>query len=286
MSFLKRNKEKILVATIAIILIAIIGVTNKEREELTKIEKVVGNIFMPIGKTANSFGKKVSDLFTGLGEISKLKEENESLKNHVLKLEDENRKLSNVIGKTDFLKKEANLIKNTKYNLIESQVIGKEPGSWFDRFTIDKGLNDGIKKGDTVIQGVEIENNIISEGLVGRVVDVGDNWAKVVTIVDGLSKISFKILRTQDGGIISGNVDNKTTGSIDNKVSGYLFDDEADIIKGDKIYTSELGGAFVSDLYIGEVEKVIDDDDDMMKIIEVKPAINFKKIYKVYVISN
>ena len=278
MSFFKRNKEKILVATIAIILIVLIGVTSKERKNLTKFEQFVGSVFMPLGKTANTFGKKVSGLFTGVSEISQLKDENESLKNDVIRLEDENRSLLNVIGKTDYLRKEANLMKSTSFNLIESQIVGKEPGNWFDRFTIDKGYKDGIKKGDTVIQGIEIESNTISEGLVGRVVDVGPDWAKVITIVDELSKISFKILRTQDGGMISG--------SMDNKISGYLFDDEADIIKGDKIYTSELGGSFVSDLFIGEVEVVIDDDDEMMKIIEVKPAINFKKVYKVYVISN
>lgn len=272
-------------STIAIGLIVLIGVTSTERTSITKFEKFVGSIFMPVGKTTNSFGKKVSVFFTGISGISKLKDENEILKENVIKLEDENRNLLNIIGKTDYLKKEANLLKETNFNLIESQIVGKEPGNWFDRFTIDKGLKDGIKKGDTVIQGIEIEDNTISEGLIGRVVDVGPNWAKVITIVDELSKVSFKILRTQDGGMISGSMDNKT-GSMDNKVSGYLFDDEADIIKGDKIYTSELGGSFVSDLFIGEVDEVIDDDEDMMKRIKVKPAINFKKIYKVYVISN
>lgn len=267
-----------MVATIAIALIVLIGVTSKERVEITKFEKVLGNVFTPIGKTTNAMGKKVSVFFTGIGGISKLKDENETLKENLIKLEDENRNLLNIIGKTDYLKKEANLMKQTNFNLIESQIVGKEPGNWFDRFTIDKGLKDGIKKGDTVIQGIEIEDNMISEGLIGRVVDVGPNWSKVITIVDELSKISFKILRTQDGGMISG--------SMDNKISGYLFDDEADVIKGDKIYTSELGGSFVSDLFIGEVDGVIDDDEDMMKTIEVKPAINFKKLYKVFVISN
>ena len=284
MSFFRKNKEKIMVATIAIALIVLIGVTSKDRIEITKFEQVLGNIFMPIGKTTNTLGKKVSDFFTGIGGISTLKDENEKLKENLIQLEDENRNLLNIIGKTDYLKKEANLLKETNFNLIESKIVGKEPGNWFDRFTIDKGLKDGIKKGDTVIQGIEIEDNTISEGLIGRVVDVGPNWAKVITIVDELSKISFKILRTQDGGMISGSMDSKTTGY--RKVTGYLFDDEADIIKGDKIYTSELGGAFVSDLYIGEVDAVINDDEDMMKKIEVKPAINFKKLYKVYVISN
>lgn len=278
MSFFKKNKEKIIIITTAVILIALIGVTSSGRNSLSKVEKTIGNIFMPAGKFFTSLSENVSGFFGGFKGKSKIQEENESLKKKIIKLEDENRKYLDIIGKADYLKNEASLLNNTEFNLIEAQIVGKEPGNWFDLFTIDMGSNNGVKKGDTVIQGIEIDENMVSEGLIGRVVEVGPNWSKVVSIVDELSTISFKILRTQDGGIISG--------SMDSKISGYLFDDEADIIKGDKIYTSGLGGAFVSDLYIGEIESVIEDDYDMMKKISVKPAIDFKKLYKVYIISN
>lgn len=111
-----------MVATIAIALIVLIGVTSKDRIEITKFEQVLGNIFMPIGKTTNTLGKKVSDFFTGIGGISTLKDENEKLKENLIKLEDENRNLLNIIGKTDYLKKEANLLKETNFNLIESKL--------------------------------------------------------------------------------------------------------------------------------------------------------------------
>lgn len=284
MSFFKKNKEKIMLVAISIILIVLIGVTSTERFALSRFERVLGNVLTPIGKISNSIGKNISDFFGGLGNIGNLKAENEKLREKIIQLENENRKQLDVIGKTDYLRDEYNLLNKTNFNLIEAQIVGKEPGNWFDRFTIDKGSKDGIKKGDTVIQGIEIEQTKISEGLIGRVVDVGDNWAKVITIVDELSSVSFKVLRTQDGGVISGSVDSKV--SVDSKISGYLFDDKADIIKGDKLYTSGLGGAFVSNLYIGEVNDVIDDDYDMLKMIKVNPAINFKKLYKVYIISN
>lgn len=267
-----------MVTAVAIILIVLVGITSTERMALSKFEKIIGNTLTPIGRVFNSMGKNISSFFGTFKDISNLREDNEALKKQITKLEDENRDYLNIIGKTDYLKNELKLLNKTDFNLIESRIVGKEPGNWFDRFTIDKGLKDGIKKGDTVIQGIEIEQNTISEGIVGRVVDVGDNWSKIVTIVDELSNMSFKVLRTQDGGIVSG--------SMDGKISGYLFDDKADIIKGDKLYTSGLGGAFINDLYIGEVDGVISDDDDLMKKIELKPAINFKKLYKVYVISN
>ncbi|MBU5256740.1 rod shape-determining protein MreC [Tissierella praeacuta] len=278
MSFFNKNKERMMVTAVAIILIVLIGVTSTERIALSKFEKIVGNIFTPMGRISNSIGKGLSDFFNNIKNISKLKEENEELKKQVAKLEEENRNYINIIGKTDYLKNEIKLLDKTSFNLISAQVVGKEPGNWFDRFTIDKGIKDGIKKGSTVIQGIEMEQNTIIEGIVGRVVDVGDNWAKIVTVVDEISSISFKVLRTQDGGIISG--------SIEGEVSGYLFDNKADVIKGDKLFTSGLGGVFIKDIYIGEVDEVVSDDEDLMKKIKVKPAMNFKKLYKVFVISD
>ena len=265
MSFFKRYKNRMIVAVVTIILIAIIGMTSSERVKLTGLEKTIGNILSPVEKIFFNISKSISEAFSTIGNIGKMKEE-------------KNRKYEDIIFKTDFLRNESRLKESTKYRLIGAQIIGKEPGNWFDRFTIDKGIKDGVKKGDTVIEGVEVEQNVVQEGIVGRVVDVGDNWAKVTSIVDEGSNISFKIIRTQDGGILSG--------SVDNQINGYLFDSKADVIKGDKLFTSGLGGVYVKDLYIGEINGVVKKEEDLMKRISVMPAVDFKKMYKVYVISN
>lgn len=278
MSFFKRYKNRMIVAVVTIILIAIIGMTSSERVKLTGLEKTIGNILSPVEKIFFNISKSISEAFSTIGNIGKMKEENVELKKEIAKLEEKNRKYEDIISKTDFLRNESRLKESTKYRLIGAQIIGKEPGNWFDRFTIDKGIKDGVKKGDTVIEGVEVEQNVVQEGIVGRVVDVGDNWAKVTSIVDEGSNISFKIIRTQDGGILSG--------SVDNQINGYLFDSKADVIKGDKLFTSGLGGVYVKDLYIGEINGVVKKEEDLMKRISVMPAVDFKKMYRVYVISN
>ncbi|SDX45547.1 rod shape-determining protein MreC [Tepidimicrobium xylanilyticum] len=278
MSFFKRYKNRMIVAIVAIILIIIIGFTSGERLELTIVEKSIGNLISPIEKFFFNLGSKVSNFFNSIREIGTLREENERLKLRVVELEEKNRLYEDIIGKSDYLKNEKELLENTTYNLIVAQVIGKEPGNWFDRFIIDKGLKDGIKKGDTVIQAVETEEGIIQEGIVGRIAEVGDNWAKVVSIIDGNNKIAFKVIRTQDGGVISE--------SVGGKLIGYLYDPDADIMKGDKLFSSGLGGIYVKDLYIGEITDVIKRDEDLTKNIEIEPAVDFKKIYKVYVILN
>jgi rod shape-determining protein MreC len=278
MSFLKKYKNRMIVTIITIILIVIIGATSRERQNLTKIEKVIGNIFSPVQKIVYSIGEYATNFIESVRNIGNLKEENEKLKLKVSQLEDENRKYEDLIGKSEYLINEKKLLDNTKFNLISAQVIGKEPGNWFDKFTIDKGIKDGVKKGDNVIQAVKVGEEIVQEGLIGRIVDVGDNWAKVISIIDENSSISYKVTRTQDGGILSG--------SVDGQLSGYLFDTKADVMKGDKLFSSGLGGAYISNLYIGEITNVIKEDEDLMKKIEVKPAVDFKKIYRVFIISN
>ncbi|HHV46916.1 MAG TPA: rod shape-determining protein MreC [Tissierellia bacterium] len=278
MIFFKKYKNRMIVALIAIILIVIIGITSSERIKITAIERFVGNVFSPVQKVVFSVGRNISDFFTSIKDLFSLKEENEQLKLKILELEDTIRKYEDIIGRSEYLINEKKLLENTSYNLIAAQVTGKEPGNWFNRFTIDKGLKDGIRKGDTVIQAVKVDGEIVQEGVVGRIIDVGDNWAKVISIIDESNNISFKVIRTQDGGILSGN--------IDGNLSGYLFDSKADIMKGDKLFSSGLGGIYVDNLYIGEITNVIKEDEDLAKKIEVEPAVDFKKIYKVFVITN
>ncbi len=231
----------------------------------------------PVFGVANKGSQKVSGGFKDIKNIFTLKQRNEELEKKVAKLEDENRKYETTISQTEYLRNEYELSKSTQYNLIKSDVIGREDGNWFSRFMIDKGTKDGVKTGDIVVRAVEIEQGVVIEGLVGRIIDVGDNWAKVVTIIDELSNISFNVIRTQDSGIVSGD--------LEKELVGYVFDDKADVVKGDRLYTSGLGGKFKKGLYIGDIEEVVNDNEDMVKSIKVKPAIDFKKIYTVYVLS-
>ncbi len=267
-----------MVGIVAVILILIVGFTSSARANLTGAEILTGNLLTPIAKWTNRISQNISESIDDIRNLPIIKEENKMLKEKIIELEKENIRYEDIIGRTDFLKRENQLLKETRFNLLEAQIVGKEPGNWFDRFTIDKGTNDGVKKGDTIVQAIEIEQGVVVEGIVGRVIDVGSNWSKIVTVVDELSRLSFKIVRTQDGGVISG--------GLDSSITGFLFDHQADIIKGDKIMTSGLGGVYEKDIYVGEVSEVTSGDNDLMKEIKVNPAIDFKKIYKVYIILN
>ena len=277
MHFLRKYKNRMIVIGVAIILLIIMGITGTGRDSISKIENAIGEVIRPIGKVFYSLGNKGSNFIESIKNTSSLKSDNEKLLKENADLKEENRNYQNVIGQKEYLKKEFDMLNNKKYDLLSSDIIGKEPGNWFDRFTIDKGLNDGVKNGDIIVQAVDGIDGSVTEGIVGRVVEVGNNLSKVASVVDENSKIAFKIIRNQEGGVLEGQ---------DGKLTGFLFDAEADVKEGDELFTSGLGGVFSKDLYIGKVTKVIKKDEELMKTIEVEPAINFKKLYRVFVISN
>lgn len=278
MQFFKKYKNRMIVISVAIILIIIIGFTSTGRVSVTKLENGLGQVFTPIGRFFYGLGDKGANLVSSVKNITSLKAENEKLKKENIDLKEKNRDYEIVVGKKDYLKAEFEMLGEQKYDLISANIIGKEPGNWFNRFSIDKGLNDGVKKGDTIISAVEGNKGPSIEGIVGRVVESGNNYSKVVSLIDENSKVSFKLTRTEEGGMLSG--------SDDGKLIGYLFDTDADVKKGDELLSSGLGGVYSKDLYIGRVTKVVRKDEELMKTIEVEPAINFKKLHRVFIISN
>lgn len=259
-----------IVTIVAIILIIIIGATARQRENITFMEKWVGNIITPV---QNVFGKGINGIKQGanfIADIAGLKARNESLEKEVELLHQEVLKLSmtrSELEELKALKYALNYVEDdNKHNIISANIIGNSPSNWFNMFTINAGVAQGIKKDSIILD---------SNGLVGKVYEVGGNWSKVVSIIDNSSSVSFQIMR-------DGNLQGIITGSVTNEITGYLFDPLADIIVGDKIVTSGLG-TYPKGIIIGEIIEVNKSSDHLLKTIKVEPVVNFKRITKVMV---
>jgi len=224
-------KRKIMIVTIvAIILLVVVGVTFEGRANITTAENALGNTLTPIQKFLKLGSNFISDIINPVLNIWELDEENEKLRDENVKLQNEIIKLKLRVQEFGDLKNLQRALNYTAENSIENyitcNVIAKDPGNWFNIFTIDAGLKDGITKNSTVMNG---------DGLIGLVFEVGDTWSKVITIIDNRSRVSFEILSETDNniGIINGNGDSV--------LKGYLFDPQAKVNVGDQIVTSGLG---------------------------------------------
>ena len=161
----------------------------------------------------------------------------------------------------------------TERDIVCCEVIAKDPGNWFYSFTMDKGKGDGLKVDDTVMSGY---------GLVGRITEVGPNWAKVVTIIDSESSVGALVSRTQDLAIVDGDLYLADDGKC--KLN-YLTKDTS-LVLGDTIVTSGLGGVYPEGILIGTVSEIKSDSMGYSQYAVIDTAVNFEKIQEVMVIRN
>jgi len=146
------------------------------------------------------------------------------------------------------------------FEMINATVISRNRDYWFNDFTINKGISDGIDVDMAVID---------SYGLIGRISMVTNNTAtvKLITTNDVKNKISAIVHDGENNiyGIING------YDSVNNLLS-LIVTDYKKINKNSIVETTGMGGIFPSGILIGKVEDIIKKDDEITNIIRVKPS--------------
>ena len=268
-------KNRFIKSIIIVVLLILIGFTNTGRESVNILERIGGNIITPIVTVTTKTSNVITDTLVNIVNIPSALKENKELKDEVIKLRDENLKLSDVVARSDYLKNEYQIMQNSSFEVVKASVVGKAKDDQ-DKYLISKGSLSGIEVLDTVIVGIHSSENTAVEGLVGRVDKVGDNWSKISLIDQEDIGISFTNSRTQEGGVI----DSFSDGTL----KGYTFDNNSDIVAEDRLYTSGLGELYVPGIYIGRVTNVINDEENMRKNIDVSIGVDLDKLNTVLVI--
>ncbi len=256
----------------AVVLVVVIGVTMGGRSRITTLENIIGAVLTPVQLTLHNAGDAVADRVAPLIDVWSYRSVNESLKAENEKLRQE------LIGATltgqelqalEALRASLNYARSQNIsNYITCDIIAKDPGNWYNLFVINAGSRQGVLKNSTVLCG---------EGLVGLVYEVGEDWSKVVSIVDNKSAVGFEILDAQN------NFDGRVAGSSNGSLTGYLYDPQAVVHTGQKIITSGLG-LYPRGILIGEIREVITNKDNLLKEIVVEPEVDFLKLERVFVI--
>lgn len=155
---------------------------------------------------------------------------------------------------------------------VYARVIARENGSWLEQFTINRGSQDGIAENMVVVN---------EHGLVGRILEVGESYAKVMTIVDPRSSISIMLQRSRDEGVLKGTQD---AGASSPLCTLEYLPFNADMVPGDKVVTSDLGGVFPRGLTVGTIVEAASAKNSGQYAL-VEPAVDFGQISHVLVLT-
>ena len=237
--------------------------------------KTVANVtVIPLQQGMNQIGGWMGDMKDNFSTMKQLKSENKKLREQVDALTTENNYLQEERYEFERLQELYKLDQNyAEYEKTAAHVIGKDAGNWFGTFTIDKGSKDGIEVNMNVLAG---------SGLVGIVTDVGPTWAKVRSIIDDSSNISAMAISTSDTCIVSGDMALMGTGQI---AFSQMENNDNVVAVGDQIVTSYISDKYLHGILIGSVSEVNVDSNNLTRSGYITPAVDFKNIQEVLVIT-
>ena len=242
-------------------------------ERKNPLTNITTSIIMPMQKGINGIGTWVTEKFSAFDSIKDLQDENAALEQKINELTMQNRALLQDRYELDRLRELYEFSERySDYPTVGARVIGKGSGNWFRIFLIDKGEKDGIKV---------VMNVIADGGLVGIVTEVGQDWAKVKSIIDDTSSVSAMFLDTQDTCMVKGSQKNIENDYID---VAYI-DKNAKVKDGQEVVTSNISSKYLEGISIGFVSDVTLDDTKLTKTAKLTPVVDFKHLQEVLIIT-
>jgi rod shape-determining protein MreC len=268
MDWLKRFR--LLCTALLFIFLAALILTLHTRSdrETSWVEKILLEISSPLQQKTRGFilwMKRVGERYIFL---TRVQQENEALQRTVSALRQENNRLQEAMLAQERLKKLYPLQVQYPSPAILAQIFARDPSSWFKTLLVGKGEGEGVSKNMAVV---------VSEGVVGRVIEVSANTAKVLLVTDPNSAVDVIIQRSRAQGIMEGKVE-------EFGILKYVQKSD-DVQVGDKVITSGFGGVFPKGLMMGTITKVERKRPGIFQYIEVTPAVDFSRLEEVLILG-
>jgi len=116
---------------------------------------------------------------------------------------------------------------------------------------------------------------VAAQGVVGRIIKIGEHQARVLLVTDASSAVSALIQRTRTRGIVRGQGEAM--------IMEFALRLE-DVAVGDRVVTSGTGGVFPKGLPAGTVKRVEKGDFGLFQSVEIEPLVDFSRLEEVMVL--
>ncbi|MCP4681052.1 MAG: rod shape-determining protein MreC [Desulfobacterales bacterium] len=260
------RRNWIWILSIAFVLF-LLSLNSGPKQKWYPAEQVILEIAAPFQKLIGYTVNTIRDIWLGYFNLVDAHQENKLLKMELDAIRMENSRYRELLATYERLQG-LNQFKQTISKGVQvARVTGLDPTGWFKSIIIDKGKSDGLRLNMPVVH---------ARGVVGRVVAVSPNYAKVLLIIDQNSAVDCLVQRSRAKGMVRG---------LSTEICrlDYVLE-SSDVIVGDIIVTSGLGGVFPKGLPVGHVLDIKGISGGLFKNIEIRPAVDFSKIEEILVI--
>jgi len=196
----------------------------------------VNDVFTPALAVISKPFQMLAETVGGVTGKATLRAENIKLKAENARLREWYQTALMLQAENQSLQKLLNLKINNDYNYVTARVVSDSGNAFVKTFLVGVGQKEGIRKNQAVLAG---------EGLIGRVIESGQNAARVLLLTDINSRIPVIIEGTNQKAVLTGN-------NTDYPVLKHLPRDSG-VLQGQRLVTSGDGGIFPYGMPVGKI---------------------------------
>jgi len=247
----------------------VITMSSKEALPVSGVERLFITMTSPIQKAVSQVIGSTANIWNTYFMTVLAIKENITLKEKLSQAIEVNNRYQELELENQRLRKFVNFTASVPDNYVAARIIGRDPSPWFKTIIIDKGQGQGLAKGNPVL---------VSEGIVGQIIEVSQTSSRVLLITDRNSAVDALVQDTRVRGIVKGDNENNCL---------FVYALRKDEVKpGEMIVSSGLDRVFPKGLKIGRVLEVTKVHSQLFLDISIETSVEFDKLEEVLVLKN
>jgi rod shape-determining protein MreC len=262
----ERHVRWILVAVLVLQLILIGAQAPQSAGPPSRVQAVSLWLVAPFAHAVGATVAAVKRIGVGLTVRSSLLEENKRLRSELAELKNDRIRWFDAAGQLARLQGAVSYTQAGGSGLLAADVVYIDHTSWLRSLLLYVGN-----------QQVEVNQAVVAPGgVVGRVVAVAGNYAKVQLVTDRSATVGAMIRRTRRQGL--------SRGAEEGLLSLDFVPVRSDIRVGDEVVTAGIDGIFPRGIPIGRVVS-IEAGEELFSLIEMAPTVDFGRLDQAFIVE-
>jgi rod shape-determining protein MreC len=194
------QRARVLFVLLLLAAVTVISLDFREQSggPVARLQRTAISVFGPLQQGVSAVLRPIGGFFSGIAELSDLHGDNRRLTAEVQRLRIQERTYADLLSENQVLRQTLSMAKRCGCRTVGAKVVARSGSNLHRSITVDAGSRQGVAVDMAVING---------QGLVGRVVQVGDGYATVQLLTDPSSGVAATLGGTRAPGLLRGRGD-------------------------------------------------------------------------------
>ncbi len=270
-----RAKPSVLRSFLFLFTLSLLILFTRNTDVIRAVSSGATTVLVPVQSLLADLGAGVDRMVQATIKIERLRGDNTRLRDENERLLLESVRLREQVFAAEQQTKLDATARALPYETVSAPVIARDPSGVLRSIVIGGGAGAGIAVGHIVLS---------DQGLVGRVSEVGPNYAKVLLVTDSSSVVSALVQGSRATGLVRGQFG-------DTLVMEWILQTEP-VKSGDVVVTaglgigSELHSRYPKGLVLGRVVEVAKASDAAYLKAVLIPAVDVRRLERVLVVKS